>query len=265
MRYRTFSFGAPNPAAPEYAPVGATIDYRVFSKPAGEVVIQVVDSAGHVVRGYSSNADGWQYTFPGMERSRTARIAGPRIDTQPGAHRLLWDLMYAGPWTQSERQRGQRGPLAVPGTYTVRVEVGGRTVAQQSLDVRADPRVLAGGVSVADMTEQLQLNLQIRDLMSAAQETAARVDSALDQLGQAGAAQGARQQLENIRTQLVTDASGKVSSYPQPMLIDQIAYLYGMTTRADQKPGRDAYERYQELGKQLETLRRQLGQVLQDR
>jgi hypothetical protein len=39
--------------------------------------------------------------------------------------------------------------------------------------------------------------------------------------------------------------------YPQPMLIDQIEYLYSMLNRADQKPGKDAYERHQELQSQL--------------
>ncbi|MEJ2184367.1 MAG: hypothetical protein P8Z36_00340 [Gemmatimonadota bacterium] len=263
MRYRSFSYGAPSAAAPDYAPVGATIDYRVFTKPAGEVVIEIVDGQGNVVRGYSSNDDGWQYTFPAMARPRTARIGGPRVDTRPGAHRILWDLTYPGPWTQSQRQRGQRGPMVPPGTYTVRLQVGGRMVAQQPLEVKADPRVIASGVSVGDMTEQLRLNLQIRDLMSAAQGIAARLDSALDRLGKAGTAQAERQQLEGIRARLVTNASGKISSYPQPMLIDQIAYLYGMTTRADQKPGRDAYERYQELSKQLDALRNRLGGVLQ--
>ncbi len=243
--------------------MGATIDYRVFSKPAGEVVIEIVDAQGNVVRGFSSEGDGWQYTFPGMDRPHAARIAGARVDTRPGAHRLLWDLTYPGPWTESQRQRGQRGPMAVPGSYTVRLQVGGRVVARQPLEVKADPRVVASGVSIGDMTEQLRLNLQVRDLMSAAQETGARIDSALATLGKTGPAQTERQRLEGIRAQLVTNASGEISSYPQPMLIDQIAYLYGMTTRADQRPGRDAYERFQALTKQLEGLKDRLGGVLQ--
>jgi hypothetical protein len=36
-----------------------------------------------------------------------------------------------------------------------------------------------------------------------------------------------------------------------PMLIDQISYLASMLDRADQMPGKDAYQRYDELQKQF--------------
>jgi hypothetical protein len=46
-----------------------------------------------------------------------------------------------------------------------------------------------------------------------------------------------------LEQQLVT-AQG---TYRQPMLIDQIGYLYGVVRRADQLPGRDVFERLEEL------------------
>ena len=36
-------------------------------------------------------------------------------------------------------------------------------------------------------------------------------------------------------------------TYPTPMLIAQLSYLYSNLDRADQEPGTDAYERYTEL------------------
>ena len=50
----------------------------------------------------------------------------------------------------------------------------------------------------------------------------------------------------------VNDASG---SYPQPMLLSQLNYLAGMTSRADQIPGADAYTRLNELQQEVETVR----------
>jgi hypothetical protein len=35
------------------------------------------------------------------------------------------------------------------------------------------------------------------------------------------------------------------------MLVDQLSYLSSMLNRADQKPGRDAYMRFDELDKEL--------------
>ncbi len=36
-------------------------------------------------------------------------------------------------------------------------------------------------------------------------------------------------------------------AYPTPMLVAQLSYLYSNLDRADQEPGRDAYERFTEL------------------
>jgi hypothetical protein len=44
-------------------------------------------------------------------------------------------------------------------------------------------------------------------------------------------------------------------SYPQPMLIDQFAAVARMLGQADQKPGRDAYERFNDLVKELEAVK----------
>jgi hypothetical protein len=49
------------------------------------------------------------------------------------------------------------------------------------------------------------------------------------------------------------------------MLVAQLEYLYGMVMRADQRVGRDAYVRYDELAKQLDAIKQQLGQVVEDR
>jgi hypothetical protein len=44
-------------------------------------------------------------------------------------------------------------------------------------------------------------------------------------------------------------------AYPQPMLIDQFASVFRMLGQADQKPGRDAYERFSDLVKELEAVK----------
>jgi len=45
----------------------------------------------------------------------------------------------------------------------------------------------------------------------------------------------------------------------QPMLIDQIRYLQSMLSRADQKPGKDAYDRLEELKIEFNLLKDKLG------
>ena len=48
-------------------------------------------------------------------------------------------------------------------------------------------------------------------------------------------------------------------TYQQPMLIDQIEYLASMLAGADQRPGADAFERFEALRKRFEELQQLAG------
>ena len=69
-----------------------------------------------------------------------------------------------------------------------------------------------------------------------------------------------RIQLKEIEAALVTDRS--ISSYPQPMLRDQLNYLSGSSQRADQKPGADMYDRLEILVAELEAHKVRLQQLI---
>jgi hypothetical protein len=47
----------------------------------------------------------------------------------------------------------------------------------------------------------------------------------------------------------------KDGRYQKPMLLAQISYLSSMINRADQQPGRDAYNRFEELRSKYEILK----------
>jgi len=50
--------------------------------------------------------------------------------------------------------------------------------------------------------------------------------------------------------------------YGRPGLQTQITYLAGMTTRVDQRIGRDAVERYQTLRKELDAVEAKVNKTL---
>jgi hypothetical protein len=52
--------------------------------------------------------------------------------------------------------------------------------------------------------------------------------------------------------------------YAQPKLINQLNYLFSMLNRADQKPGRDVYLRFEELDKELSEYVSQIDAILGD-
>ncbi|MEL7122452.1 MAG: hypothetical protein AAFO07_23605, partial [Bacteroidota bacterium] len=57
-------------------------------------------------------------------------------------------------------------------------------------------------------------------------------------------------ELERVAKELNT-AAGR---YMQPMLNAQLSYLASMIDRADQRPGKDAFDRYDELKNKFEEL-----------
>ena len=50
----------------------------------------------------------------------------------------------------------------------------------------------------------------------------------------------------------------------KPMLIPQISYLYSMINRADQRPGKDAYDRYEELRKEWDMLKGKIDETVME-
>jgi len=165
-------------------------------------------------------------------------------------HRLRWDLRSQG--------EGRGGPVVPPGEYTVRLSAGDVT-AETGLELRIDPRVAAEGVTVADLEEQYRFNLAVRETQAEAREVADGIDDLRERIAEAraDAGGGRNETLDELAAELdeldarVSDAEG---SYPRPMLLSQLNYLAGMTGRADQAPGADAYERHAELREEVQAV-----------
>ncbi len=148
----------PDEPAGENPPNGAIIDYNLASD-AHEVVLEVLDGQGNVLRRYSCNDP----VMPTAEQLRInlippvwPKISGPMPATA-GMHRWVWDLRATAPTATHyeypisavphRTPLGPQGPLVVPGTYTVRLTVDGHSETA-SLKVKIDPRVHA---SMADL------------------------------------------------------------------------------------------------------------------
>jgi hypothetical protein len=164
---------------------------------------------------------------------------------------MVWDLRAAA--GAGETGRGGGVLLVVPGKYTLRFKLGD-SVETKTFEVRLDPRVVADGVTQADLQEQYDLLVRIQETSRDARATAMRVSQAISALP-AGDGER-RKKLLAIQEQLVT-ASGP---YPQPMLIDQLSGLSRMAGSADMKVGRSAFEYFEELRERLASLQKQLDQ-----
>jgi hypothetical protein len=122
-----------------------------------------------------------------------------------------------------------------------------------------DPREAKDGVTIADLREQFQHNMRVRDMVSEVNQLVANVESARQRLKNAGgAAADTLLRLDALREKLVTPAI----RYSKPELQAHIQYLYSMTTQADQKIGRDAIDRYRVLRTELDQRQAEAKQLL---
>jgi hypothetical protein len=151
---------------------------------------------------------------------------------------------------------GPNGPVAVPGTYKVKLTVGDYT-ATQTLSVKEDPRITADGVTTADLQEQFDHNIKVRELVSEVNKSVARIKVARAKLS--GDADKLAK-LNEVASHMITPAI----RYSKPELQTHITYLYSMTTATDQKIGHDAVERYDTLKKELDQRNAELKAILGD-
>ena len=161
-------------------PPGAVIDYLLGS-PAKSVRLEIVDGQGQLVRSFASDAP--PENLPARRYFTELYVHPPAPPaTEAGHHRFVWDLRYTRP--KSHRYEymisaiaGEntpvepRGPLAMPGRYTVRLVVDGASF-EQPLVLVMDPRV-----KVASEALDAQLALQ-KKLLAAMDESFAAAEKA---------------------------------------------------------------------------------------
>ena len=273
MRYQAgggFGRGR-GPSAPQYPPSGAMIDYYLAETPGLPTTLEVLDSTGAVIRAFVSGTERQQErataAMPGAgvaaaaddedEFPRRGRPTPP-LSADAGLNRYIWDLTLPGPRDGVTGQPSGAGPMVVPGRYTVRLHVAGQTLTQP-LVVRADPRVTRDGVTLADLRDQLQHNLRVRDLVSDANRAAARLREARTRFRNAsGAAADSARMLQPIEGKLLTPPI----RYSTPGLQAHIQYLYTLTNSADQRVGKDARDRYAVLRREMDSVTAELNRIL---
>ena len=252
----------------EYPPAGAGINYYLRSAPADDITLEVLDGAGQLVRKFTSagaaagESPQESDAVSGNEEEGGGfrmRGAPARLDKTAGMHRFTWDLRYPGPWQSATRPEGPNGPMAIPGKYAVRLTVGSWN-ATEPLTILEDPRVTKAGVTTAELREQFEHNMLVRQLVSDANQAVAKLRAEQAKLGGAASGSAAAAELANLN-----DLSGRLVTppirYSQPGLQTHITYLYSMTDSTDQKIGRDAIERYATLRKSLDEITAELNRV----
>ncbi|MDX1332934.1 MAG: hypothetical protein R3252_07885, partial [Robiginitalea sp.] len=255
IRYRTPS-GAWGSNRPDYPRPSVILDYFLPEKSKTPVKLEIRDASGTVLTAFSSDSipESPGSATRDMGTNFTEFLVTESLKNEVGFNRFHWDMTQAGPWYASERRRYRNGPMVKPGTYTAVLTVGNQK-SSQSFELVMDPRVSDAGVTRADVAAQMDFQLKIRDKITETNRLQQRLEKSISELKD----KKDRSQTEQSRLDSLEETLSKIETadgiYMQPMLADQWRYLYSMMNQADQAPGRDALDRFEELSGLLESLK----------
>jgi photosystem II stability/assembly factor-like uncharacterized protein len=219
-------------------PTGALIDYTL-ARALDSLTIEILDAKGSVVRKVSSADEPEKLTA--RRYFADAWVQPPaRPSAAAGHHRFVWDLRGPRPKAETydysiaaiwgeDTPIEPEGPLVVPGTYTVRLTAGGKTLTKP-LTVEADPRISA---SREDLVRQYDLAVR----------TAAEMDRV------AAALQEVR-----ARRKSATTANAKDLEANEKALVRMSARLSGLFSAiesGDSAPTRQAVAEFEEISTTL--------------
>jgi photosystem II stability/assembly factor-like uncharacterized protein len=235
----------------ENPPSGLVAQYRLKEKPKGEVLVEIFDAKGKLVRKF------------------------PKAAAEAGLNRFAWDLRY--PETVSFPgmiywAANSQGPMAVPGSYTVKVSVDGKTQSQAFV-LKKDPRMEG---DVEELQKQLDLSLQIQDKVNQANQAVIQI-------------RDVRKQVEDLmarssKTTSVVEAGKKLTaaltaveqelyqtknqSNQDPLnypirLNNKLAALLGTVQNSDRGPTVQATQVYEDLATKANVHLRKLEGLIQ--
>ena len=234
---------------------GVKISYFLSEIPAEPITLTIVDAAGNEVESFTSD-------IPENEKDRE----GFYLTANEGMNRFQWSMNYpsGAKMVDTDFHGRPGGPLAMPGAYTVRLDVGDWSDTQ-SFSLVKDPRVTT---SDEDLQEQFDLLMQIRDRLSEIAEGVNTCRSLTKQLSEwaghlddvdggtdsAAAARALADALTGVEQELVQPeftAPGDTLNYREK-LFEKLGALPPVVSSADTRPTKQSHAVYDKLSGQAD-------------
>ncbi|HEY8293613.1 MAG TPA: hypothetical protein VIG44_14075, partial [Thermomicrobiales bacterium] len=276
-------------------PDGAVIFYHLREKPAGEVTLTFLDADGKEIKAFKSKeADSAEQAAesenvgavreppslsqPSKKKDNRGAAEEKAVPKEAGLNRFVWNMRYPDARNVENaiyRSSGVTGPLAPPGTYQVRLTVGGTSFIQ-SLEIRKDPRVAA---SDDDLRAQFALALQIRDKLSETNDAIMQIralraqadgweqqaerQQAANSAGIVEAAKQLKEALASVEEELVQTrwkSSRDALTAPSKLNV-KLGTLLGVVTGADSAPTSQSYAVFASVSERLDQQMERLDTV----
>ena len=256
-----------------------TFDY-FLNKEASEVKIEFLDAQGNVLRTFTGTPKIEKPAAGGDDDNPFFGGGPPRVPTARGINRFTWDMRYEGavvfPGMIMWAAQPQRGPAAPTGKYTVRITANGETKTRD-FNVALDPRLVADGISEADLLEQFRLSLRVRDKVTEANQAVIDIRNLRQQINERLQKVSARRknEIEKLADAVlvpltaveeeayqVRNRSGQDPLNYPIKLNNKIAALAGVIESADNKPTNQSVEVFNELSAQLDAQLQKMNDTL---
>lgn len=248
VRYR-MPKGSYGSSTPKYPIPSVKIDYNISEKPNHPIQLEIKNATDKVV--YHIVSDTTALTekdkvIRDMATEDIRYVINKKLTLKKGLNRFEWDFSSTGAWHKDKNRRYKNGPLVPPGKYFATLSIG-NWKSTQEFELLLDPRLEKANVSLNDLNAQAELQAKVKALL----EKSRKLENSLEKEIKKAEDKTRSKELKVILEKLQT-AKG---IYMQPKLTDQISYLNSMINRADQMPGKDAYDRYKELVLLFEEVR----------
>ena len=237
---------------PKYPRTAVYIDYHLAEKTKG-LQLEILDADKNTLVTVLSDSTLLKSSVneeENMDLSTTFRYVNTKLKTKKGLNRFEWDLREKGPWHKDEKRRYKNGPMVPPGRYTAKLTIG-ETSMVQDFEILPDPRVKDEGMTSVLFEEQHSMQRKVLNLLSEARQFQNQLEKEVKKLESKKKDSDSSESMKTALKELKNDEG----AYPQQMLVAQIAYLYYMVNSADQRIGEDVLSRYDELKKQLATIK----------
>lgn len=254
------------PANPIRGIYQATFQYYL-QQPVDSVKLEILDANGTLIQTFSGKK--------GEKANPSDRNKPAPLKTDAGLQQYVWNLRYPGStvfdgmiiWSA----RPQTGPIAPVGSYRVRFSSGAYT---KEFPFHIDMNPNLQGVTEADLKEQFDLAMRIRDKVSLANEAVIQIRKIKKDLDKrlelnpsnSDALKNLRAKLSAVEEDLyqVRNQSGQDPLNFPIKLNNRLASLQRSVTTGDARPTNGAYQVFDELSKELDMHLQTLNQLLLD-
>jgi hypothetical protein len=249
-------------------------------------MLEILDEQNHLVRRYASSDKpepmekiAAEHPIP-MYWVRPTQI----LSASAGMHRFVWDVHYAPPGALAhefpisaiahDTPKYPLGAWALPGKYTVKLTVGGKSYTQP-LVVKMDPRITT---SLADLRKQFEMEMGSVEGMNESFEVLSQTKSVRAQLKERAAKAGKGAVAEKIAA--LDKLAAEMEGAAQPIffglppsgkrpenfstLNQHFGNILAVADSADAAPTTQATAVYKELEEAMEKLVVRWGKIRQE-